>query len=164
MKEDAAIRRGSKKNSMIQRQSTERKQKRQAEIEDSKSATADLYLAPLDTKDYSALAQNLVQEDRIPEGTGHLNRYINILPNPRTRVRLTEVDDDETTRFINANFIQAHDGTARRYIAAQGPLPETVESFWRMIWEKNVKSIIMVTGLVEKGMEKCARYWPVSLT
>jgi len=83
-----------------------------------------------------------------------------VLPNPRTRVRLQEVGDDETTRFINANFIKAYNDTPRRYIAAQGPLPNTVGDFWRMVWEKNSRVVVMVTGLVEKGTEKCTRYWP----
>jgi receptor-type tyrosine-protein phosphatase R len=112
---------------------------------------------------YDALDQNLVGRDRIPAGTIKLNRYTNILPNPRTRVRLDERDQDERTRYINANFIQGFDGTPRRYIATQGPMPETVVAFWRMLWEKDVRAVVMVTGLREKGVEKCARYWPTAL-
>lgn len=85
------------------------------------------------------------------------------MPNPRTRVRLQELGGEETSRYINANFIQGYDGTPQAYIACQGPLPNTVESFWRMVWEKDCRSIVMVTGLKEKGVEKCARYWPTAL-
>ena len=55
-----------------------------------------------------------------------MNRYLNVLPNPKTRVQLEAVNGDETTRFINANFIKGFDDTPARYIAAQGPLPNTV--------------------------------------
>jgi hypothetical protein len=42
-------------------------------------------------------------------------------------------------------------------------MPETVAAFWRMLWEKDVRAVVMVTGLREKGVEKCARYWPTAL-
>ena len=29
-----------------------------------------------------------------------------------------------------------------------------------MMWENNVKYIVMLTGLIEGGKNKCERYWP----
>ena len=50
-----------------------------------------------------------------------------------------------------------------RYIAAQGPGEETTPIFWEMIWQQNVRVIVMLTRIVEGfgfNSVKCAMYWP----
>ena len=37
------------------------------------------------------------------------------------------------------------------YIAAQGPLPGTVTDFWRMIWQYDVKIVVMASNEYEAG-------------
>jgi protein tyrosine phosphatase len=32
------------------------------------------------------------------------------------------------------------------FIATQGPLPETVPDFWRLVWEQNARTVVMLTN------------------
>ncbi|XP_056394478.1 tyrosine-protein phosphatase non-receptor type 18 isoform X2 [Hyla sarda] len=88
------------------------------------------------------------------------NRYKDILPYDQTRVRVPFLADGPGSDYINASFIQGVDKQPR-YIATQGPLSHTVVDFWRMIWQYNVKVIVMACREVELGKKKCERYWPL---
>jgi len=128
---------------------------------------APMDLQPIDIEAYEMLDQNHISLDEIPPGVlarlKEFNRYKNILPNPRSRVKLPQIGDDTCSTFINANFIENWQGNAKGYIAAQGPKDTTIDSFWRMVWQEDVRTIIMTTGLMEGPKEKCARYWPAQL-
>ncbi|XP_077867905.1 uncharacterized protein LOC100375587, partial [Saccoglossus kowalevskii] len=91
------------------------------------------------------------------------NRYTNILPYDHTRVKLIEMNEDDEedigSTYINANYISGYT-SPREYIATQGPLPTTKDDFWRMIWEQNTQTIVMITRCVEKGKVRCDHYWP----
>ena len=39
----------------------------------------------------------------------------------------------------------------KEFIASQGPLPSTVVDFWRMVWEQEVSTIVMLAQCVEAG-------------
>ncbi|XP_034092966.1 receptor-type tyrosine-protein phosphatase beta-like, partial [Gymnodraco acuticeps] len=95
----------------------------------------------------------------LPENRGK-NRYNNILPYDSTRVKLSCVDDDPSSDYINASYMPGNN-SRREYVAAQGPLPGTKDDFWRMVWEQNVSNMVMVTQCVEKGRVKCDHYWPL---
>ncbi|XP_044263828.1 uncharacterized protein LOC123010780 isoform X2 [Tribolium madens] len=85
------------------------------------------------------------------------NRYTSILPYDETRVILRESEGGND--YINANFIDGYE-TPKAFIAAQAPIPSTVEDFWQMICEQNVSVVIMLTELRENGLIKCEQYWP----
>ncbi|XP_026217462.1 receptor-type tyrosine-protein phosphatase beta isoform X2 [Anabas testudineus] len=95
---------------------------------------------------------------RLPENRGK-NRYNNILPYDSTRVKLSYLEDDPCSDYINASYIPGNN-YRREYIATQGPLPGTKDDFWRMVWEHSVYNVVMVTQCVEKGRVKCDQYWP----
>ncbi|CAF1015092.1 unnamed protein product [Rotaria sordida] len=87
------------------------------------------------------------------------NRLVNILPYENTRVCLSPIRGVEGSDYINASYIDGY-RFKNGYIATQGPLNETIDDFWRMIWEHNVTIIVMLTKLKEMGREKCVQYWP----
>ncbi|XP_052453566.1 receptor-type tyrosine-protein phosphatase eta [Carassius gibelio] len=77
------------------------------------------------------------------------NRYSNVLPYDASRVKLS-VCGSPFDDYINANYIPGYN-SRKEFIAAQGPLPVTVNEFWRMVWEKNVFTIVMLTRCNEMG-------------
>ncbi|KAL3978536.1 cyclin-dependent kinase 1 [Sarotherodon galilaeus] len=130
-------------------------------------------------EEYEALAegQTAPWETAKKDENRNKNRYGNIIAYDHTRVRLQLLDGDPHSDYINANYIDVsvytttlkhthmHTYTVgyhrpRHYIATQGPMQETVRDFWRMVWQENSASIVMVTNLVEVGRVKCVRYWP----
>ncbi|XP_078655765.1 tyrosine-protein phosphatase non-receptor type 4-like isoform X14 [Branchiostoma floridae x Branchiostoma belcheri] len=94
---------------------------------------------------------------RIPENICK-NRYRDISPYDETRVMLQGGQD-----YINANSVNMEIprmGIVNRYVAAQGPLPNTSGDFWQMCWEQQCTLICMLTTQVERGRVKCHQYWP----
>ncbi|XP_066512489.1 receptor-type tyrosine-protein phosphatase F isoform X4 [Hoplias malabaricus] len=88
------------------------------------------------------------------------NRYANVIAYDHSRVVLTSVDAVPGSDYINGNYIDGY-RKQNAYIATQGPLPETLSDFWRMVWEQRTSTIIMMTRLEEKSRVKCDQYWPV---
>ncbi|MCJ8730583.1 hypothetical protein PDJAM_G00186240 [Pangasius djambal] len=84
------------------------------------------------------------------------NRYREILPYDKTRVPVGEKQD-----YINASYIRMKVGPDEFfYISSQGPLPNTQDCFWQMVWENKSDIIAMMTREVERGRIKCHKYWP----
>ncbi|XP_014207915.1 tyrosine-protein phosphatase corkscrew isoform X2 [Copidosoma floridanum] len=101
------------------------------------------------------------------------NRYKNILPFDHTRVKLKDVDPNlPGSDYINANYIKNEEDSGstvssadsglfnKCYIATQGCLPNTIADFWHMVYQENTRVIVMTTKEMERGKNKCARYWP----
>ena len=96
----------------------------------------------------------------LPENSGK-HRYPDIIPPDEFRPRLTNVfcknsPDSALSMYINAVLI---DGYKRKggYIVTQTPLPSSLEEFWCLIYEYDVKTIVMMDANT-KG-DTCISYW-----
>ena len=92
------------------------------------------------------------------------NRYSNIMPYERSRVKLPVVRGND---YINASYVNVdvedQNIATGHYIATQGPTRHTWQQFWQMCYAECPHEdivIVMVTPLVELGREKCFPYWP----
>eukprot|EP00049_Salpingoeca_infusionum_P015765 m.309185 g.309185 ORF g.309185 m.309185 type:complete len:1148 (+) comp15945_c1_seq1:266-3709(+) len=86
------------------------------------------------------------------------NRTKAVVPYDRSRVPLQPQALVPGSDYINASFVRGYHHP-REYICAQGPLEETVEDFWRMVWEQHVTLIVCLCPEVEDGKEQFAQYW-----
>lgn len=85
-----------------------------------------------------------------------LNRYIDVKPYDRTRIKLVRTQSD----YINANEVNVPKA-GRRYILTQGPLLDTLGHFWLMVFEQKSNCIVMLNKCIEReDIVKCEQYWP----
>jgi protein-tyrosine phosphatase len=62
--------------------------------------------------------------------------------------------------YIHANYV-ATPISEKRFICTQGPLDCTITDFWHMVIQEETETLIMLCNTKEKGMDKCAQYWPL---
>ena len=112
------------------------------------------------------------------------NRYANVIAYDHSRVVLQDAEGERGGDYINANYCDGYrkhnayiatqvlptrdftysstlyqDGSNNSSIV-QGPLHETFADFWKMVWEQNSATIVMMTKLEERTRIKCDQYWP----
>ncbi|EEY55706.1 receptor-type tyrosine-protein phosphatase, putative [Phytophthora infestans T30-4] len=81
------------------------------------------------------------------------NRYLDVLPFEKTRVKLQAASAQPGDDYINANYI---DGG---YIACCAPVPAAIRDFWHMVWQCDVHVVLMLTNFVESERRKADLYW-----
>ncbi|KAK6418649.1 hypothetical protein LTR81_008110 [Elasticomyces elasticus] len=88
---------------------------------------------------------------------GNKNPYNNIWPFEHSRVKLQGVMKPDCDYF-NANFIKAA-WTNKRYISTQAPIPGTFNDFWNVVWQQDIRVIVMLTAEKEGAQVKAHNYW-----
>ncbi|KHJ86492.1 Protein-tyrosine phosphatase [Oesophagostomum dentatum] len=86
------------------------------------------------------------------------NRYNDIICIDATRVVLRDRPSDDD--YIHASWITMPDHF--KYICTQGPLLETLEDFWHMIFCERSTVLVQLCNFVEGKHEKCRQYFPKS--
>ncbi|CAI5442716.1 unnamed protein product [Caenorhabditis angaria] len=90
------------------------------------------------------------------------NRYLDIRCLEQSRVILNFLSEkEEGSGYIHANYV-ANQYLQHRYILTQAPKSNTISDFWRMVWQEETKSIVMLCDFFENGKEKCSKYYPLS--
>lgn len=84
------------------------------------------------------------------------NRYSGIKSFDETRVHVTINEKQSQSDYINANFVHYNQ---KLYICAQGPLENTIDHFWLMIYQQNVNVCVMLCNMIEDNKIKCNQYW-----
>ncbi|KAK3597706.1 hypothetical protein CHS0354_040082 [Potamilus streckersoni] len=92
------------------------------------------------------------------------NRFESMYPYDFNRIVLKRIssqnsDLESDSDYINASHVKGFE-VSKCYIAAQGPIEQTVDDFWWMVWQEETECIVMLTSFSEIGMEKCIQYWP----
>ncbi|XP_051917347.1 phosphatidylinositol phosphatase PTPRQ [Hippocampus zosterae] len=105
------------------------------------------------------LLQDLATTDADLPWNKTKNRFPNIKPYNNNRVKLLSEPGAAGSDYINASFVSGY-LCPNEFIATQGPLPNTVADFWKMIWETGTRTIAMLTQCHENGRIRCHKYWP----
>ncbi|XP_028392980.1 tyrosine-protein phosphatase non-receptor type 21-like [Dendronephthya gigantea] len=88
------------------------------------------------------------------------NRYPDMLPYEESRVHLDSSSNTSGNDYINASFIKVKvSNKPFIFIATQSPMQSTMSDFLQMIWEQDVKIVVMLYNKKE-GSQECHRYWP----
>ncbi|CAL8101211.1 unnamed protein product [Calicophoron daubneyi] len=95
------------------------------------------------------------------------NRVADILPYESNRVSLPLIRGLSGSDYINSSYIDGY-RKKRAYIITQAPLPNTIDDFWRMIWEHNSPIIVMLSDQVDsvsvqttQQQQQQELYWPM---
>lgn len=87
------------------------------------------------------------------------NRSVKALAYDFNRVKLN-MNNPLENDYINASHVMTHNDIPLCYIVTQAPLKNTISHFWRMVWEQNVDTVVMLMDTSELKHPDREQYWP----
>ncbi|XP_052213906.1 tyrosine-protein phosphatase 99A-like isoform X2 [Dreissena polymorpha] len=84
------------------------------------------------------------------------NRNMQFLPLSVKRVCLPMIPGEEGSDYINATYLQGYT-KSNEFIITQHPLLDTMEDFWRMVWDQNSSVIVQLSNVDEQEFQS---FWP----
>ncbi|KAE9421657.1 hypothetical protein Angca_006351 [Angiostrongylus cantonensis] len=85
------------------------------------------------------------------------NRFLDVVCLDHSRVVLT-LESPPCTNYIHANWVR-FEKLDRVFIATQAPLQNTIEDFWRMVFQESCSAIINLTSDLE-DTSRIVQYFP----
>ena len=84
------------------------------------------------------------------------NQTFDFLPMDRSRVILPLLKDEEGSDYINASWIPGFNSLTE-FILTQHPKKNTTVDFWRLIWEQDVHTVVVLSDTTQPDMHI---FWP----
>ncbi|XP_064633789.1 tyrosine-protein phosphatase 99A-like isoform X2 [Lineus longissimus] len=84
------------------------------------------------------------------------NRSQNLVPVNSKRVILPAQPGVDGSDYINASYLHGYNDK-KEYIVTQHPLVETQQDFWRMVWDQNSNTVVLLSTVEEKEYDQ---FWP----
>ena len=112
--------------------------------------------------EFNEISNRSSQENRQARSktNASLNRDLEAIPFDDARVCIVH-PSKQASDYINAAFIDSYSGK-NAFIAAQAPMKETIEDFWAMVLQENIRTIVMLTHVDDDKIDS-PDYWPTSI-
>ena len=73
------------------------------------------------------------------------NRNTDLVPVESHRIALAPKPGIDGSDYINASWLNGHN-KLKEFIITQHPMDQTKEDFWRMLWDHNAQTVVLLSS------------------